>query len=105
MPRLRSLVERKPALLNGVTGSGKTEIYVHLIDEALRAGQQVLFLVPEIALTTQLIVRLQRFFGEKVRVYHSRFNSSERTETWLKVLGDDGGSLVVGAGRHCSCRL
>ena len=92
-----ALVERKPALLNGVTGSGKTEIYVHLIDEALRAGQQVLFLVPEIALTTQLIVRLQRFFGEKVRVYHSRFNSSERTETWLKVLGDDGGSLVVGA--------
>ena len=93
----KSLVERKPALLNGVTGSGKTEIYVHLIAEALKAGQQVLFLVPEIALTTQLITRLQKFFGDKVKVYHSRFNSSERTETWLKVLDDKEGSLVVGA--------
>jgi primosomal protein N' (replication factor Y) len=92
-----SLVDRKPALLNGVTGSGKTEIYVHLIAETLKAGQQVLFLVPEIALTTQLIGRLQRFFGDKVRVYHSRFNASERTETWLKVLDEKGGSLVVGA--------
>ena len=93
----KSLVERKPALLNGVTGSGKTEIYVHLIAEALQAGKQVLFLVPEIALTTQLITRLQKFFGDKVKVYHSRFNSNERTETWLKVLDDKKGSLVVGA--------
>jgi len=92
-----SLVNRKPALLNGVTGSGKTEIYVRLIDETLKTGQQVLFLVPEIALTTQLITRFQKFFGQKVLVYHSRFNSSERTETWLKVLNDEGGSLVVGA--------
>ena len=92
-----SLSELKPALLNGVTGSGKTEIYVHLISEALNADKQVLFLVPEIALTTQLIGRLQRFFGPKVRVYHSKFNSSERTETWLKILDDKGGSLVVGA--------
>ena len=92
-----SLVNRKPALLNGVTGSGKTEIYVRLIEEALNGGQQVLFLVPEIALTTQLITRLQKFFGQKVLVYHSRFNSSERTETWLKVLNDEGVSLIVGA--------
>tara|TARA_B110000444_G_scaffold249598_1_gene274902 strand:- start:2659 stop:5136 length:2478 start_codon:yes stop_codon:yes gene_type:complete len=93
----KSLVKRKPALLHGVTGAGKTELYVHLINEALDAGQQALFLVPEIALTTQLIVRLQKFFGDQVKVYHSRFNSSERTETWLKVLGDNKGSLVVGA--------
>ena len=53
--------------------------------------------MPEIALTTQLIARLQKFFGDKVKVYHSRFNSSERTETWLKVLKDKEGSLVVGA--------
>ncbi|MEC7653742.1 MAG: primosomal protein N' [Bacteroidota bacterium] len=92
-----SLFELKPALLYGVTGSGKTEIYVHLISEALKAEKQVLFLVPEIALTTQLIGRLQRFFGPKVSVYHSKFNSSERTETWLKILDDEGGSLVVGA--------
>ena len=92
----QSLVRRVPALLNGVTGSGKTEIYVHLISEAIKAGQQVLFLVPEIALTTQLISRLQRFFSSKVTVYHSRFNASQRTETWLKVLDDKGGSLVVG---------
>ena len=93
----KSLVKRKPVLLHGVTGAGKTELYVHLINEALDAGQQALFLVPEIALTTQLIVRLQKFFGDQVKVYHSRFNSSERTETWLKVLDDKKGSLVVGA--------
>ena len=91
-----SLVKRKPILLNGVTGSGKTEIYVHLIAETIKAGQQALFLVPEIALTTQLIVRLQKFFGNKIIVYHSRFNASERTEVWLKVLDDNKGSLIVG---------
>ncbi len=81
-----SLVARKPALLHGVTGSGKTEIYTHLIAEALAAGQQVLFLVPEIALTTQLIERLRRFFGDVVHVYHSRFSDRERTETWMELL-------------------
>ena len=91
-----SLVKRKPVLLHGVTGSGKTEIYVHLISEALKAGQQALFLVPEIALTTQLIVRLHKFFGDSIIVYHSRFNVSERTEVWLKVLDDRKGALIVG---------
>tara|TARA_B100000780_G_scaffold165187_2_gene115513 strand:+ start:875 stop:3346 length:2472 start_codon:yes stop_codon:yes gene_type:complete len=91
-----SLVKRKPVLLNGVTGSGKTEIYVHLIAEAIKAGQQALFLVPEIALTTQLIARLQKFFGDQIVVYHSRFNASERTEVWLKVLDNKKGSLIVG---------
>ena len=91
------LVERKPVLLHGVTGSGKTEIYTHLIAEALSAGQQVLFLVPEIALTTQLIERLRRFFGDVVHVYHSRFSDRERTETWMTVLNAKGGQLIVGA--------
>ena len=91
-----SLVQRKPVLLHGVTGSGKTEIYVHLIAEAIKAGQQALFLVPEIALTTQLITRLQKFFGDSIFVYHSRFNASERTEVWLKVLDEKKGALIVG---------
>ena len=91
------LVERKPVLLHGVTGSGKTEIYTHLIAEVLAAGQQVLFLVPEIALTTQLIGRLRRFFGDVVHVYHSRFSDRERTETWMTVLHPKGGQLIVGA--------
>ena len=86
-----------PVLLHGVTGSGKTEIYTHLIAEALSSGQQVLFLVPEIALTTQLIERLRRFFGDVVHVYHSRFSDRERTETWMTVLNPKAGQLIVGA--------
>jgi primosomal protein N' (replication factor Y) len=73
-------------LLNGITGSGKTEIYIHHIQKALENKQQVLFLIPEIALTTQLIQRLERFFGKKIGVYHSRFNQNERVEIWNKVL-------------------
>ena len=91
------LVAEKPVLLHGVTGSGKTEIYTHLIAEVLAAGQQVLFLVPEIALTTQLIERLRRFFGDVVHVYHSRFSDRERTETWMNVLNPKSGQLIVGA--------
>ena len=92
-----SLVARTPVLLQGVTGSGKTEIYTHLIAEALSAGNQVLFLVPEIALTTQLIARLRRFFGDVVQVYHSRFSSRERTNTWMQVMAPQQGQLIVGA--------
>lgn len=92
------------ALLHGVTGSGKTELYIHLIADALEAGGQVLFLVPEIALTTQLIQRLELYFGAFMSVYHSRFTTRERTETWLDVLGTPlhkkrnvtGGRLIVG---------
>ena len=91
------LVARKPVLLHGVTGSGKTEVYTHLIAEALSLGQQVLFLVPEIALTTQLIERLRRFFGDVVHVYHSRFSDRERTETWMSVLQPGAAQLIVGA--------
>ena len=87
------------ALLHGVTSSGKTEVYIKLIDQVLRQGKQVLFLLPEIALTAQLINRLRRYFGKRVGVYHSRFNANERAEVWHKTLdpGPDGYSLLLGA--------
>lgn len=76
----------KPVLLHGVTGSGKTEVYIQLIKDALATGRQVLFLIPEIALTTQLITRLRAVFGEIVGVYHSRFSENERVEIWNNIL-------------------
>lgn len=76
-------------LLHGVTGSGKTEIYIKLIDEVLAQGKQVLYLLPEIALTSQIVNRLRKYFGEKVGVYHSRFNEYERVEIWNRVLNQE----------------
>jgi primosomal protein N' (replication factor Y) len=73
-------------LLHGVTSSGKTEIYIRLIEETLNKGKQVLFLLPEIALTTQIINRLRKFFGDKVGVYHSKYNEFERVEIWNTVI-------------------
>ncbi len=73
-------------LLYGVTSSGKTEVYIKLIDEVVRSGRQALFLLPEIALTAQIINRLRKYFGDKVGVYHSRFSMSERTEVWQRTL-------------------
>ncbi len=78
--------EQKITLLKGVTGSGKTEVYIKLIQKAIDEGKQVLYLVPEIALTTQLITRLRAVFGEQVGVYHSRFSENERVEIWNNVL-------------------
>jgi primosomal protein N' (replication factor Y) len=91
--------EKEVALLHGVTGSGKTEIYVELIDEQVKKGKQVLFLIPEIALTTQLIERLGKYFGDKVGVYHSRFNQNERIEIWQAVLEGNKNKfqIIVGA--------
>lgn len=77
--------EKDVVLLHGVTSSGKTEIYIKLIDEVLKQGKQVLYLLPEIALTTQIIFRLRKYFGEKVGVYHSKFNEQERVEVWKSV--------------------
>lgn len=87
------------ALLHGVTSSGKTEIYVKLIEEALSNGKQVLFLLPEIALTTQLITRLKAYFGDLVGVYHSRFNQNERIEIWQQILNNSQSQyrIVLGA--------
>ncbi|PCJ27452.1 MAG: primosomal protein N' [Flavobacteriales bacterium] len=78
--------EKGVVLLHGVTSSGKTEIYIKLIQEAIKRGEQVLYLLPEIALTTQLITRLQKVFGDIIGVYHSKFNENERVEVWNKVL-------------------
>jgi len=72
-------------LLHGVTSSGKTEIYIHLINEYLKRGKQILYLLPEIALTTQIITRLKKHFGNKIGVYHSKFNNAERVEIWNNI--------------------
>ncbi|MDD5506772.1 MAG: primosomal protein N' [Bacteroidales bacterium] len=85
----QQLAEKEAVLLFGVTSSGKTEIYIKLIQEYIREGKQVLYLLPEIALTAQIIQRLKRFFGSAVGVYHSRYNDFERVEIWNKVLVKD----------------
>ena len=77
---------KRPVLLHGVTSSGKTEIYIKLIQEALNKGKQVLYLLPEIALTEQIINRLKKYFGDRVGVYHSRYSDMERVEIWEQVL-------------------
>lgn len=85
-------------LLHGVTSSGKTEIYVRLIEEMLAAGKQVLYMLPEIALTTQLIGRLQKYFGERVGVYHSKYSVNERVEVWHNVLASkEKCQIIIGA--------
>lgn len=84
-------------LLHGVTSSGKTEIYIHLINHVLGRGDQVLYLVPEIALTAQLTRRLQDVFGEKVVVYHSKFSDNERVDIWRKLLDSREPLVILGA--------
>lgn len=84
-------------LLHGVTGSGKTEIYIHLMQRALQAGKQVLFLVPEISLTTQLSDRLRKVFGSRLLVYHSKFSDSERVDIWRRLLSSNEPLVVLGA--------
>ena len=91
--------QKDVTLLHGITGSGKTEIYVQLIQSYLDMGKQVLYLLPEIALTTQLIQRLSIYFGKQIGVYHSKFNQNERVEIWNKVLSNDNEEyrLIIGA--------
>ncbi len=84
-------------LLHGVTGSGKTEIYMRLIEETLKAGKQALYLLPEIALTTQITSRLQRKFGNAVSVYHSKLNDNERVEVWNNIIKSGESKLLLGA--------
>jgi primosomal protein N' (replication factor Y) len=87
--------EKKVSLLHGVTSSGKTEIYVKLIENQIKKNKQVLYLVPEIALTTQLIGRLKKYFGDSLAVYHSKYSLDQRTEVWKKVLKNDKNARVV----------
>lgn len=93
-----SFDSNKVTLLKGVTSSGKTEVYVKLIEECLAHKKQVLYLLPEIALTTQLISRLQEYFGDKISVYHSKYNVQERVEVWNNVLSaKHKAQIVIGA--------
>jgi primosomal protein N' (replication factor Y) len=89
LDRIKSeFLERNVVLLHGVTSSGKTEIYINLIKEQISMGKQVLYLLPEIALTAQIINRLKRFFGNRVGVYHSKFSDNQRVEVYQSLLGD-----------------
>lgn len=87
----------KVTLLHGITSSGKTEIYIQLIKDIISQGKQVLYLLPEIALTTQLISRLRQYFGEDVLVFHSKYSLNERVEVYQHVLGQTKGKIVIGA--------
>nr|WP_256259809.1 primosomal protein N' [Winogradskyella luteola] len=89
---------RSVTLLHGVTSSGKTEIYVQLIQKQLEQGKQILYLLPEIALTTQLVQRLQDYFGNKVAVFHSRYSGNERVEVWSNMLNNsEKAQIIIGA--------
>ena len=92
----RQFCEKPVVLLHGITSSGKTEIYIQLINKIITGGKQVLYLVPEIALTTQLTTRLKRIFGKRLGVYHSRFSDAERVEIWNNVLNDKGYDIIIG---------
>lgn len=92
------LLNRNVVLLEGVTASGKTEVYMSLLKKHVQKGKQILYLIPEISLTSQIFNRLQARFGDRVLVYHSRFSIHERTEVWKQVLnGDSNGLIIVGA--------
>ncbi len=88
--------EKEVVLLHGITASGKTQLYIKLIEKAIVKGGQVLFLLPEIALTTQIVERIKLYFGDKIGVYHSKFNDNERVEIWNKVL-NGAYQVVLGA--------
>lgn len=92
-----ALLDNPAALLHGVTGSGKTEIYIELIEQHLSNGNQVLYMLPEIALTAQIIQRLQKHFGEDVGIYHSKISDNERVEVWNRLLSDNPYKVVLGA--------
>jgi primosomal protein N' (replication factor Y) len=95
---LQSFEEQKVTLLQGVTSSGKTEVYIKLIERYIDSGKQALYLLPEIALTTQLIARLRDYFGEKVSVYHSKYSLHERVEVWNNVLSMKAkAQIIIGA--------
>jgi primosomal protein N' (replication factor Y) len=93
---MQSFQEKNVCLLHGVTSSGKTEVYIHLIEETLRQGRQVLYLLPEIALTTQITERLKRVFGSRLGIYHSKFPDAERAEIWQKQLTEEGYDIILG---------
>ena len=100
----RLLVEmmvHRVTLLHGVTSSGKTELYIHLIQRAIDRGEQVLYLLPEIALTVQITTRLQRVFGRRLGIYHSKYSDAERVEIWQKQLSASPYDVILGARSAC----
>ena len=93
-----NFIEKEVCLLHGVTSSGKTEIYIKLIEDYCQEGKQILYLLPEIALTTQLVGRLREYFGNKVAVFHSKYSNNERVEVWQQVLSNSPkAQIVIGA--------
>ena len=92
----QSMRQHAITLLHGVTSSGKTSVYIHLIADALKLGKQVLYLVPEIALTTQLTRRLRRVFGDKLLIYHSKFSDNERVDIWKRLLDTSDPCVIIG---------
>ena len=94
---LMSMMKKNVTLLHGVTGSGKTEIYIHLIKKVLEQHKQVLYLLPEIALTVQMMQRLQRIFGDRLGIYHSKYSDAERVEIWQKQLSKYPYDVILGA--------
>lgn len=94
---LAAFKDKNVVLLHGVTSSGKTEIYIHLIKQAIESRRQVLYLLPEIALTVQITERLRRVFGGRLGIYHSRYSDKERTEIWLRQLSADPYDVILGA--------
>lgn len=93
---MSSFHQKNICLLHGVTASGKTEVYIHLIEEVIKAGKQALYLLPEIALTTQITERLKKIFGSRLGVYHSKFPDAERVEIWQKQLTDNDYDVILG---------
>ncbi len=91
-----SFINHNVTLLHGVTSSGKTELYIHLITEYLKKGKQVLYLLPEIALTTQITTRLKKHFGDELGIFHSRFNDAERVEVWNNLINNSGYRVILG---------
>lgn len=94
---MASFATKDVTLLHGVTSSGKTEIYIHMIQQAIGGGRQVLYLLPEIALTVQIMERLRRVFGSRLGIYHSRYSDAERVEIWRKQLSDSPYDVILGA--------
>lgn len=94
---LFQFLRKRVVLLHGVTSSGKTEIYIHLIQKALDEGRQVLYLLPEIALTVQMMERLRRVFGHRLGIYHSKYSDAERVEIWQKQLSAEPYDVILGA--------
>lgn len=93
---LKSFEKQKPVLLHGVTSSGKTEIYIKLIQEELKKNKQVLYLLPEIAISTQIVSRLEAVFGDKIGVFHSKYSDSEKVELWKDLLAEKTKKIIIG---------